>query len=223
MKVSIILTAYIQQKWQAHMTMAAIANITRYTNPEDYELIVMSDSEKFAIRDDQHVFKIDRYIKTENMSYTQSMNKGAQLAAYDTLVFIQNDVFVWEKWLENMYWYIEHGYGQCVVPDQVPRSRNEVLEIQKKSMQEAMYGSRDEGCLMITKEAFNKVGGWNEDLTLLCGRDFWARLRNANIIQIDTCKTMITHIMGATNVFRLQNKQEEYDSMMQHDGDILNT
>src|SRR5258708_1503712 len=114
MKTSIIMTCYNQTPWLAHCTMAAIANVTRYTNPDEYELILMSDSEKFPIRDDYHVLKIDRYEKTQGMSYTKSMNEGAKLATGDVLVFLQNDVFVWEGWLSTMRGYIDQGYADCV-------------------------------------------------------------------------------------------------------------
>ncbi len=59
-KVSVIMTCYIQARWQAHCTMACLANVTRYTDPKDYELILMSDSEKHPVRDDYHVLKIDK-------------------------------------------------------------------------------------------------------------------------------------------------------------------
>lgn len=223
-KTSIILTAYIQSKFQAHMTMACIGNVLRYTNPDEYELILMSDSEKWPVRDDYHNFKIDQYVKTTNLSYTQAMNKGAALAAYDYLVFLQNDVFVPPNWLSNLRWYLDEDIADCVVPDQMPRPYAFVQQAKKMSMTEAIkYGSRDEGLVMITKSAFEKAGKWNEDLTLLCGRDFWERLGKAHIRQVDTCKVMITHIMAATNIERYEKNQKEYDAMMAHDNTLLNT
>lgn len=218
------MTAYIQNPFQAHMTMATLANITRYTNTDEYELILMSDSEKRSVRDDYKVLKIDKYIKTEGKSYTQSMNLGAKEAKHDILVFIQNDVFVFEGWLPNLRWYLENAVTDCVIPDQCPRDRQFVLDSYNMDHLEAMkYGSRDAGLLMITKEAFKKTGGWNEDLTLLCDRDFYERMAKVGVSQIDTCKVMISHIMAATNLNRLHEKPEEYNTMMKKDADLLNT
>lgn len=223
-KISIIVTAYIQNKFQCHMTMACIANVTRYTDPSDYELILMSDSEKWLVRDDYKVLKIDKYIRTEGWGYTKSMNEGAKLASGEYLVFLQNDVFVYEDWLKNLSWYLDTNQADCVIPDQVPRSRADVLKFKDLDMIEGMkYGSRDAGLLMITKKAFEKTGGWNEDLSLLCDKDFYERMSRAGVSQIDTCKVMITHIMAATNLNRLEEKPEEYNDMMTHDADILNT
>lgn len=223
MYTSIILTAYIQNPFQAHMTMAAIANVTRYTDTKDYELILMSDSEKHVVRDDYKVLKIDKYIRTEGMSYTKSMNEGAKLAKGEALVFLQNDVFVWEGWLPKLRWYLEQGVADCVIPDQCPRDREFVKDSYKLDPMEATkWGSRDAGLLMISKEAFKRTGGWNENLTLLCERDFYERMRTAKVHQIDTCSVIISHIMAATNLDRLHKKPEEYDAMMRHDANILN-
>lgn len=219
---SIIMTCYNQEPFQAHMTMAALANITRYTNPKSYELILMSDSEKFPVRDDYHVLKIDRYERTNGLSYTQSMNKGAKLAKGEYLCFIQNDVFVWGDWLEDLKEYVLRNMADCVIPDQVPRSYEEVEKIRLLDYEEAMFGSRDEGLIFITREAFKRTGGFNESLTLLQARDFYERMANNSVRQIDTCKVIISHIMAATNLDRLHNRPEEYDRMMRSDAAILN-
>lgn len=220
---SIIMTTYIQNPWQAHLTMAAIANVTRYTNTDEYELILMSDSEKFPVRDDYKVLKIDKYIKTEGVGYTASMNQGAKMAKGAYLVFLQNDVFVWESWLPDLRDYLEMEIADCVIPDQCPRDRDFVLKSYEMNHIEAMqYGSRDAGLLMITKKAFEKTGGWNEELSILAEKDFYQRMATVGVRQIDTCRVMISHIMAATNLDRLHNKPEEYEAMMGKDAKILN-
>lgn len=223
MKTSIIVTAYIQNRYQTHMTMTCIGNVTKFTDPEDYELILVSDSEKFPVRDDYHVLKIDKYIKTEGKSYTQAMNLGAKEATGDVLVFLQNDVFVHEGWLKDMRFYIDTLGFDVVFPDQVPRSRKEVTESYKRDFDhpEAMKGGRDAGLMMITREAFEKVK-WNEDLTLLAERDFYERMGKARVSWTDTNKVLITHIMAGTNMNRLDEKPEEYEMMMKKDADLLN-
>lgn len=220
---SIIVTAYIQNQFQCHMTMAAIANVTRYTNPEEYEFILMSDSEKFPVRDDYKVLKIDKYVKTEGVGYTASMNQGAKMAKGKYLVFLQNDVFVWENWLPDLRDYLEMEIADCVIPDQVPRDREFVLQSYEMDRIKAMqYGSRDAGLLMITKKAFERTGGWNEELSILAEKDFYGRMGKAGVKQIDTCRVMISHIAAATNLNRLHTNPKEYGDMMQHDAEILN-
>lgn len=223
MLTSIIMTAYIQTPHQAHMTMASLANVTRYTDSDDYELILMSDSEKYPVRDDYHVLKIDQYNRTQGVGYTKSMNDGAKLSKGDIIVFLQNDVFVWEGWLRNMRYYIEENMADCIIPDQCPRDRKFVKMSYDLTPEEGMrYGSRDAGCLMITRKAFERCGGWNEKLSLLCEADFYQRMANAGVRQVDTCKVMISHIMAATNLHRLYEKPEEYNVMMAADAERLN-
>ncbi len=220
---SIILTCYNQAQFQAQMTMACVANITRYTNPDEYELILMSDSEKFPVRDDYHVLKIDKYIKSEGWGYTKSMNEGAKLASGEFLVFFQNDVFVWENWLPDLREYLEMEMADCVIPDQMPRPREFVLQSYAMTPAEAMqYGSRDAGLLMITKDAFKKTGGWDERQSLLAEKDFYQRMGNAGVHQIDTCRVMISHIMAATNLHRLHVNPAEYEAMMARDAKLQN-
>jgi GT2 family glycosyltransferase len=220
---SIILTAYNQTQFQAHMTMAVIANLTRYTNPEEYELILMSDSEKFPVRDDYKVLKIDKYIKSEGWGYTKSMNEGAKLANGEYLIFMQNDVFVFEGWLEDLRDYMEMELCECIIPDQMPRPRDFVLQSYQMSAVEAMqYGSRDAGLLMIRKSAFKRTGGWDERQSLLAEKDFYQRMAKAGVIQRDTCRVMISHIMAATNLYRLHTNPKEYDDLMAIDAKIQN-
>lgn len=223
MYTSIILTSFIEAKFQAHLTMACIANITRYTNPDEYELIVMNAGHSYAIRDDYHCLKIDKMIETD-LGYTASMNEGAAQAKGDILVFLQNDVFVWEGWLPKMRWYIENHLAECVIPDQCPRPRKFVEESYLMDNLTAMkYGSRDAGCLMITKEGFQRTGGWDPDLSLLAEKDFYARLGAAGVGQIDTCKVMISHIMAGSNLYLLHTNPEEYERRMSHDAQKLNS
>ena len=218
---SIIFTCFIQEPWQAHMSTAVLENITRYTNPRDYELIVMSDSEKFPIRDGYKVLKIDRYERTEGLSYAQSMNRGAKLAKGEYLCFFQNDVFVWYYWLEDLKEYVLRGLADCVMPDQIPRSFENVEKIKILDFEEAMFGLGDDGLLFITKEAFKRTGGFNESLSILQMRDFNERMDNNGVRQINTCKVLVSHIGNTTNLNRMYKQPEQYDTLMRSDVGIL--
>ena len=218
---SIIMTAYITEPWQANLTMATLANITRYTNPDNYELILMSDSEKFPVRDDYGVLKIDRYEITNNLSYTQSMNRGAKLANGEYLCFIQNDVFVWREWLDDLKEYVLRNIADCVTPDQKPRDYEEVEKIRTLDYDEAIFDSQDEGLLFITSEAFKRTRGFNESLTMFQIKDFYERMKNNGIRMTTTAKVMVSHITGVTNLNRLYKQPQEYDQMMKHDLGVL--
>lgn len=212
---SIIMTAYCSTQHQAHLTMAAIANIVKYTDLKDYELIVIDGSGKYKIRDDYKVWPKNTKIIINNpdIGYTASMNQGAKLAKGERLVFIQNDVFVWEGWLEVLISKLNEGY-EAVFPDQIPRRREEVLRMGDES-----YGSKDAGLLLITKEAFERTGGWNEKLSLLAEKDFYQRMAKAGVKETTTNKVLITHITQGTND---EHPPERWHKRMDHDANILN-
>lgn len=217
---SIILTCFNNSRFNAHMSMACIANITKFTDPEDYELIVMNPISKFPIRDDYNVLKVDKYFNLPNdPGYTACMNLGAQSAKGEYLVFIQNDVFVHEGWLPSLRQYIEQGYD-AVFPDQVPRSREYVKATYDRHPfdPESMKGGRDAGLMMITKKHFEEIGRWDENLSLLAEQDLYKRLGKWT----DTNKVIITHIMAGTNLQLLDNDPESYNHKMEEDAKRTN-
>jgi len=221
---SIILSCKIRNKTEAHMTMLAIDCIGKYTDLE-YELIVIDPEPSEPIRDDYGV--LPKFIHLEpkpDPGYTAGMNLGAKEAKGDYLVFIQNDVFVNEGWLPGLRQYLESGRWDMVFPDQVPRSRDFVLDSRKRDPfdPESLKGSRDEGLLMITREMFDKMGDFNEELSILQARDFYERFNNAGGRWTDTNKVLINHIMGASNWRQMADDPEEYDRRMGKDAKILN-
>lgn len=228
MKISIIVSCFNNSKTACHMSMLCLDHIRKFTDPL-YQLIVIDPIPKEPIRDDYKTLLLDNppesiWLKLDkDPGYTGGMNLGASKATGDVLVFIQNDVFVYESWLPNMLYYIEEEY-ECIFPDQVPRTREYVLASYHRSFldPESMKGGRDAGLLMITKEAFNRIGGWNDKLGLLCDKDFYDRMYKNHIRWTDTNKVFISHIMAATNRMLLDKNPKEYDRRMRKDAKILN-
>ena len=207
------------------MTMTCIDCVGKYTNPDEYELIVVDPEPSEAIRDDYKVLPKFKHLKpSPDPDYAACMNLGAKEAKGEYLVFLQNDVFVHEGWLPGLRQYLDSGKWRVVYPDQSPRNRQYVLDSYTRDPfhPESLTGSRDAGLMMITREAFDKVGGWDDDLSLLAERDMYERLGKAGILWTDTNKVLITHIMGATNWVQHHNDPEGYDKRMQKDAKKLN-
>lgn len=222
---SIIMTCKIRNKTECHMTMTAIDCIGKYTNPDEYELIVVDPEPSEPIRDDYHVLKIDKHLTpSPDPDYSSCMNLGAKEAKGDYLVFIQNDVFVSEGWLSGLRQYIELGHYDIVFPDQVPRDRQYILDSYQRSVfdPESLKGSRDAGLIMMTREIFNKVEGWPEDMSILVESEMYRRLGAVGAKWTDTNKVQITHIMGASNWKQHADNREEYDRRMGKDAERLN-
>lgn len=85
----------------AHMTMASLASIRKFTGVK-YELIIVDNEPSYYIRDEYDVLRPDVYIRLEkDIGCYASYNLGAAVSRGDVLVFIQNDVFVHEGWLQG--------------------------------------------------------------------------------------------------------------------------
>lgn len=229
MKTSVIVSCFNNTKTAAHMSMLCIDHIRKFTDEGEYKLVVIDPTPKYPIRDDYKTLfegkKDYNHVKLDqDPGYTKGMNLGAQYNQdCEILVFLQNDVFVREGWLKDLRWYIENGWD-AVWPDQVPRDRQYVLDTYERKMDdpESLKGGRDAGLLMITRDAFNRTGGWNEELSLLAEKDFFGRMKKGNVNATDTNKVLITHIMAATNLDLLVNNPDEYNRRMGADADKLN-
>lgn len=227
MKTSIIVTCFNNTRTQTHMSMLCLDHIRKFTD-FPYQLIVMDPDPKFPIRDDYKTLQLDKehdalWLRPKpDPGYTKCMNMGAKEATGDVLVFMQNDVFVHENWLEGMLWYIRKGW-EAVFPDQVPRDREYIRATYGRHYDdpESLKGGRDAGLLMITAEAFKRTGGWNEDLGLLCEKDFYDRMNTAHVFWTDTNKVLITHIMAATNLHQLDTDPDAYNKRMDHDAKLM--
>lgn len=210
--------------------MLCLDHIRKFTDPDDYELIVIdpypvhqiTDGYKtLRLEEDENTTWVKEFPDGKDPGYTGGMNYGAGIAKYDILVFIQNDVFVREDWLGDLKYYIEKENYDCVFPDQVPRSREYVIKSYDLPpyVDDAKKGGRDAGLMMVTKKSFKEIGGWNKDLGLLAERDFYERYKGK---WTDTNRVLITHIMAGTNVALLDSDPDEYNRRMDNDAKKLN-
>lgn len=217
---SVLVIGYHNTPLSAHMTMLCLANITKYTDTKDYELILIEDVPKFPVRDDYHVLKIDKHIiLDEYTNYSKKINLAAKEAQGEYLAIVQNDVFVWEGWLKDLRWYLENGYGEAIIPDQFPRSREDILNSYAMTMEEGLnMGARDACLIYITAEAFKKTGGFNPELKIFQEADFYERMSATGVNQITTNKVQVSHMTLGTHYQDMQ----EFENKIHHDSEIRN-
>jgi len=229
-KVSIIYCMFNFSRTVTHMAMASLANIRKYTNDEDYELIIVENTAVIngepvmhRIRDEYDVLKLDeaKHIVNEvDAGYYKSLNQGAKLATGKYLVFIQPDVFVHEGWLDGLCYYLDNDLYDVVWPDQFPRTRDFIKDSYNMSYEDATaYGGREAGCLIITREAFDKTGGWDDRLFNEYGEAaFYMRIGDAGLRWTGTSKSMITHITAGTRYSMWDEHPEIHMADMNKDG-----
>lgn len=214
---SVILNSYNPTRAHLHMTMACLAAIRKFTE-EPYEIIVVDNTPELQIRDDYKVLQPYTLIQNqENHTVYESYNQGAEVAKADKLFFIQSDVFVHERTLNKLAVYLDEH--DMVFPQQVPISREDVKQIYEVNDGEQTHvGGRDAGLLGITKDAFNKAGGWDGRFKNLLGeKAFFIRCDRAGVNW--TCQTnaFITHIMAGNNLTKedgLYNREMDFDAQL---------
>jgi len=194
--------------------MATLANITRYTDPEDYDLTLVDCDKKWAIRDEYGVLKIDKTIEVDkSVKYPEAMNIGAAQSDGEYICFIENDIFVWENWLNDLLWYIENDVLDAVMPHQIPTTRARQLEFNNMTHQEALnQGNYEAGLIIMRRSDFEKIGHWDGDKNIICWKDFFSRIDDASLRRGHTAKVTISHIAGATYFYR-----EDYDRTANND------
>lgn len=216
-KFSVILNAYDTDRAQRHMTMACLAAIRKFTDMP-YEVIVVDNVPQWAIRDEYKVLNIDNLINLDKLETVyESYNIGARAAKSDKLMFIQSDVFVNEGCLNKLSAYL--GEWDMAFPQQVPISRDDVKQVyQVKDGEPTHIGGRDAGLLAITREAFDRAGGWDGEFRNLLGeRAFYQRCDEAGVNWTDRTNAFITHIMAGNNLRKdegLYNDEMSFDAKL---------
>lgn len=216
--ISIILNSYNPTPQAVHMTMACLAAIRKFTDP-DYELIVVDNAPTLAIRDEYGVLNLENVIvNEENQNVYYSYDQGAKAAKGDKLFFIQSDVFVHERTINKLAYYLT--CYDAVFPQQIPISRADVLQIYALGDGElAHIGQRDAGLIGMTKEAYERCGGWDTRYHNLLGEAaFFARWDDHGVSWTDRTNAFITHIMAGSN---LSKDPSLYNEEMAHDAELL--
>ena len=206
-KTSIIMTALNQNALQVNITSAALGNISKYTNREDYELILVDQGNPPPDLNHRHNnIDIDKHIKIKgNIGMSAAMNRGYKESNpnYPYICFMHNDVFVWEGWLSTLREFIEKDPKSIIMPTQGPYSRE---DIKRFCSEENPVGNDDAGMVIMSKETFKKTGGWDERFKSVY-QDGAFRLRFPKSHWC-TGKVLITHI-GSINMYTSEQDGQE--------------
>lgn len=216
--ISIILNCYDTQKWQRHMSMACIADIRRFTDAE-VEIIIVDNDQTHRFRDDYNVLKPYKIIENKvNRNVYASYNQGARLAQADKLMFIQNDVYVHERCIDKLSTYLDTW--DAAFPQQIELTREAIKHLYSlKDGEMAEFGWRDAGLLAITREAFDKIGGWDERYHNLLGEaGMFKKFNDFGVNWTDRTNAIVTHIKAANNLSKNENL---YNQEMDHDALLL--
>jgi hypothetical protein len=126
---------------------------------------------------------------------------------------MHNDVFVWEGWLSKLLYEIEGRGDGVVMPHQGITTRENVL----KSYKERGHGNDDAGMILMSRETFDKTGGWDERFKAIYQEVPFRSRFPRNFICAD--QYIITHI-GCGTVYALT--PEEENKAYEEEGNLFN-
>jgi len=193
-KTSIIVVACDFQSTQRRVTKACLGCISKWTDREDYELILVDQKPCMEIESRYHKIDIDKHLIVDDIGGAQAFNLGAKESnpEYKYICFLHNDVMVIDNWLPMMLEPLSRGFTQTM-PIQGMLTREEVKLLQQ---QEDPGGYDDAGMICMTKEEFAKTGGWDERFPNL-HQDLAFRKRFKGSTKV-VGKCLITHISAIT-------------------------
>lgn len=216
--ISIILNSYSPLKSQRHSDIACVADLRRFTDAE-IEIIIIDNDQTHRFRDDYGVLAPYMLVENkDNKNVYASYNQGASYAKGDILMFIQNDVFVHERAVDKLAVYLEEY--DVAYPQQIELSREQVQHLYGlPDGKEANFGWRDAGLLAITREAFDKTGGWDSRYHNMLGeKAYYSRIDEAGLSWTAQTNAIVTHIKAGTN---LAKPERLYNRQMEHDAEII--
>ncbi len=154
-----------------------------------------------------------------NLGYAGGCNRGAKLATFDYIVFMNSDIEVSEKWLEPLV-------KKCSDPDVavcggkilLNNTRNRIYSTGgvvnifsipiDRGLQEEDKGQYDAledmayvsgAAMMVDRSVFEKLGGFDEDFFAFCEEvDFCFRSRLSGFRVVYVPSSTIFHVFGGT-------------------------
>lgn len=220
-KVSIIMITW--NKWE--FTKRCLKSFLEKTDYPDYELIIIDNgSTDWTLRGlaslEKKYGELLKVIKNKkNIGFSFANNQGAEEARGEHLLFLNNDTEIYDpNWLKIMVQTLNshHRIGACGQFCALNTSDEDDSSIQGIYIPELIIPvSWIAGhCLMIKREAFNRVGGWPGDLYKIIGCEdihICYALREKGFMVTSTSSWVdLAHFGGKT-----RRQQTEYDSFKQ--------
>lgn len=188
-----------------------------------YEIIIVNDNPDIKLENYLQEFPIMKIINHEtNLGHPVACNNGAEIAKGKYLVFMDCDIFVTEKWLENLYQLYSnipnvgavsatilnmntnkiHMTGVAIHQiDMLKILRGaDIKEVQKDY---EYFDFLSSACIMIPRDIFYEVKGFDELFFNSDGDlDLTYRIRNQGYQLITAYKSLVYHRGGVAGTMR---------------------
>jgi GT2 family glycosyltransferase len=201
---SIIMPVYMVSYTLFHYTGNAIGSIREHTKKGDYELIVVDDGSPIKPPSEKSYYADKVIVNKENQGVTKSWNKGIRMSFGEYVVLVNNDVQVFNGWLENMKGVIDRGEADLVMAHPMYSLTEPFARATEAS--EVLSGIRkfdpivrDFSCVMFKKTLIDELGLFDEDFISYCSDiEFFDRMDKAGKKYIVCDKVAVHHVSDAT-------------------------
>lgn len=207
---SIIMLAHFNSYQAFHTTGNAIGSIREHTDKEKtpYELILVQNGET-GIGFTEDNFKdtyADKVIPNkENLGYAKAVNQGIRISSGEYIAVINNDVQVFDHWLEDLQEALQHvdliqAYPMYGIPyGRAVESRTLREETLDKTVEECLDDFKDFSCILTRKELFQKIGLFDEQFFAYCeDLDLIRRIEKEGGKVASTKRVRTHHIISMT-------------------------
>ncbi len=205
---SIIIPIYLRSYPLFHNTGNTIGSIREHTDVDKtpYEIIVVDDASPIQLPEPT-MYKADKYTKNpENEGVTKSWNKGIRISQGEYICLLNNDVMVFNHWLEDLQECLKYKdlvvatpmYGQPFA--RAVESIKIRSQFKDKMIGESFSEFEDFSCVLTKRSLFNELGLFDERyFNYVQDVDFKRRMKEAGKTYASTKKVATFHIIGATS------------------------
>lgn len=200
--VSIILPVYMVNYSLFHYTGNCIGSIREHTNENDYELIVVDNGSPITPPELDSYYADKVIVNEKNLGVTRAWNQGIRASFGEYICLLNNDVQVFEGWLEEMvksleYYDLVMAHPMYSLTEPFARAVESYRVLQGDKKLDPVF--RDFSCVVMKKSLLDEVGLFDEDFFNYCSdSEFFDRLDAAGKTYKVLDHVATSHISDAT-------------------------
>lgn len=186
--VSIILPVYMTNYTLFHYTGNCIGSIREHTPKDSFELVVVDNGSPLQPPSELSYYA-HRVIKnSENFGVTKSWNQGIRMSVGEYIVLINNDVQVFDGWLEDMKEALDKdGYDLVMAHPMYSLTEPFARAVESRIIREKPRSGfdkysdfKDFSCIMFKRTLLDEIGLFDERFFNYCSdSDFFKRLEDS--------------------------------------------
>ncbi len=204
------------------ITYRCLKSIRDVNGRRSYEIILIDDASTEDVSKLKDYVSGIRYIRNdENLGFIKSCNYGAELARGKYLIFLNNDTYVTNEWMDSLISIFEKDTAVGLVGAKLLYPDGKLQEAGSIIWRDGTgwnYGKYDDpnlpqysylrevdycsgACICVSKELFDKVGGFDEVYSPAYyeDTDLAFKIREAGYKVVFNPFSVVFHIEGATS------------------------